>query len=118
MFHIERTELIVFLMAFCLGLISIGLMEDRPEVIIRWPTPKNAGLVTYLDRASNCYEYESKKVQCTDTAKPVPLEKGEGFSSLTMKDDLRAKKTVNIPSPKWEDRFLPEENIEETKKDA
>jgi hypothetical protein len=61
----SNQELMIFLGAFCIGLIVIALTEERPEVIIRYPTPKNAGLVTYLDRASNCYEYKPKEVECS-----------------------------------------------------
>jgi hypothetical protein len=77
----SNQELMIFLGAFCIGLIVIALTEERPEVIIRWPTPKNAGLVTYLDRASNCYEYKPKEVDCDDTAKPIPIATGEGMST-------------------------------------
>jgi hypothetical protein len=79
----SNQELMIFLGAFCIGLIVIALTEERPEVIIRWPTPKNAGLVTYLDRASNCYEYKPKEVDCDDTAKPIPIATGEGMTSLS-----------------------------------
>jgi hypothetical protein len=73
--------LMVFLASFCIGLIFVALVEPKPEVIVRWPTPKNAGLVTYLDRASNCYKYTHQEVTCTDTAETVPIESGEGMSN-------------------------------------
>jgi hypothetical protein len=75
----SNQELMIFLGAFCIGLIVIALTEERPEVVIRWPTPKNSGLVTYLDRASNCYEYKPKQVDCDDSAKPIPIATGEGM---------------------------------------
>jgi hypothetical protein len=116
MLPITRNDLVVFLIAFCLGLLVIGLMEDRPEVIIRWPTPKNAGLVTYVDRASNCYEYEAKETKCTDTAKTIPLSKGEGFhqhgddpthhTRTTTSLPLLLQPKENAPTPQWEDAFI------------
>lgn len=107
MFSFTRNDMVVFLIAFCLGLLVIGLMEDRPEVIFRWPTPKNAGLVTYVDRASNCYEYEAKETKCTDTAKTIPLAKGEGFHQHAVQTQtplLQPKE--NAPLPQWEDSYV------------
>lgn len=75
----------IFLGSFCIGLIAIALTEERPEVIIRWPTPKNTGKVTYLDRASNCYEYKEKEVKCDETAKPIPISTGEGMANGLLK---------------------------------
>lgn len=110
MLPITRNDLVVFLIAFCLGLVVISLMEDRPEVIIRWPTPKNAGLVTYVDRASNCYEYEAKETKCTDTAKTIPLAKGEGFhqhgDEYSTSLPLLLQPKENAPAPQWEDVFI------------
>lgn len=71
-------ELFIFLGAFCIGLIVVALSEPRPEIIVRWPTPKNAGLVTYLDRASNCYKYSHQEVSCDNGANPIPIQDGEG----------------------------------------
>lgn len=74
-------ELMIFIGAFCIGLIIVALSEPRPEVIVRWPTPKNTGLVTYLDRASNCYKYSHKEVSCEQGADPIPIQDGEGFKT-------------------------------------
>jgi hypothetical protein len=74
--HISLEELMMFLIAFCIGLIGVALIEPAPELIIRWPTPQNSGLVTYLDRASNCYEYKAKKVKCTTDAMSIPVQNG------------------------------------------
>jgi len=83
-------ELMIFLGAFCIGLIVVALSEPRPEVIVRWPTPKNTGLVTYLDRASNCYKYSHKEVSCDNGADPIPVQTGEG---MTNPDQQTTQKT-------------------------
>ena len=35
-----------------------------PEVIMRYPTPANAGKQVYKDRSDTCYVYDSKEVSC------------------------------------------------------
>lgn len=74
-------ELMIFLGSFCIGLLIVALIEPRPEVIVRWPTPKNTGLVTYLDRASNCYQYSHEEVGCDDKEKKIPIQNGEGMET-------------------------------------
>jgi hypothetical protein len=89
---ISLEELMMFLIAFCIGLIGVALIEPAPELIIRWPTPQNAGLITYLDRASNCYEYKAKKVKCTTDAMSIPVQNGttpeEGKKAKSLQENF------------------------------
>lgn len=32
-------EYFLFIIAFCIGIIGVCLIEPKPTVIIRWPTP-------------------------------------------------------------------------------
>ena len=109
--HFTRRDIVVFFVAFCVGVLFVCLVEQKPEVIVRWPTPDNAGLVTYVDRANNCYEYEPKEVGCTDDAKHIPVQNGEG---MTTKDVLSGKSNENRHSElkivvkplSWEKSFV------------
>lgn len=90
-------ELMVFLGAFCIGLIIVALNEPRPEVIVRWPTPKNTGLVTYLDRASNCYNYSHQEVTCDHGSDRIPVQNGdEGMTSGSKTDNQPKKHTITL----------------------
>lgn len=90
-------ELMVFLGVFCIGLIIVALSEPRPEVIVRWPTPKNTGLVTYLDRASNCYNYSHQEVSCDNGADPIPVQNGnEGMTSGSGKSNQPRGHTITL----------------------
>lgn len=80
-------ELMIFLGSFCIGLLIVALIEPRPEIIIRWPTPKNTGLVTYLDRASNCYQYSHEEVECDQKEKRIPIQNGEGMENKDNTDN-------------------------------
>jgi hypothetical protein len=35
-----------------------------PEIIIRYPTPYNAGKIIYKDNAEMCYVYDAKEITC------------------------------------------------------
>lgn len=100
--YFTHQDLVVFFIAFCVGVMFVCLVEDSPEVIVRWPTPDNAGLVTYVDRANNCYEYVPKEVECTDSAKNIPIQKGEGM--VGQQSDLSAN--VVAPKKSWEESFV------------
>lgn len=51
------------------GAVVVGVLfciwhKPEPTVIVKHPTPYNAGNVVYKDKASNCYEYQSRQVDC------------------------------------------------------
>ena len=110
--HFTHQDVVVFFVAFCAGVLFVCLVEAKPEIIVRWPTPDNAGLVTYVDRANNCYEYESKEVACTADAKNIPIQTGEGMAneSDNQEGDPRASrvptKTVVHEKTTWEKSFV------------
>jgi hypothetical protein len=95
--YFSRTDIIVFFVSFCIGIIFVCLTESRPDIIIRWPTPENAGLIKYIDKANNCYVYETEEVPCDEHSKQIPIQKG----ILKPQD-----KTLKIFKQSWEESFL------------
>ena len=61
---LEYIDLTYFLMAFCLGLVYTYWIVPQPQIIIRYPTPFNAGHIVYTDRNHSCYTYQLKKDIC------------------------------------------------------
>jgi hypothetical protein len=53
-----------FFVAFCLGMFMVYITMPLPEIIIRYPTPYNAGTIIYKDSADICYVYDARKVNC------------------------------------------------------
>jgi hypothetical protein len=81
---LERLRLVWFLGAFAFGMLVCYVSTPRPEVVMKFPTPGNAGQVTYKDRAENCYKIKAESVACPlDKAciRPQPLL--EDFSPQT-----------------------------------
>ena len=57
-----------FLAAFLIGLVICRLMEPEPDVVVKFPSPFNAGTITYRGDHGECYKYDADAVEC-------PLEK-------------------------------------------
>jgi hypothetical protein len=68
-----------FFGAFALGLLVCYLLAPTPEVVVKFPSPYNAGHVVYKDKADNCFKFDASKVACPrDRAliKPQPIQEG------------------------------------------
>jgi len=55
---------LVFMVAFCIGLFFTYITMPYPEIVIKYPTPYNAGKITYVDDANVCYKYAIEQVNC------------------------------------------------------
>lgn len=53
-----------FFISFCIGMFMVYILTPLPEIIIRYPTPHNAGKIIYKDSADMCYVYDSREVTC------------------------------------------------------
>lgn len=65
-----------FFVSFAIGILVVYVMTPPADIILKFPSPYNAGLVTYRDKANSCYRYKSEKVKCGDsghTVKPQPI---------------------------------------------
>ena len=74
MFPFNYIDTFYFLVAFSIGLLFTYLTAPKPTVIIRYPTPENAGKVTYRDDADVCYKYHIKETGCNLDAKEIPVQ--------------------------------------------
>jgi len=57
-----------FFISFAVGLLFVYIFAPRPEVVVKFPSPFNAGKIKYTDKHDNCYKFESTNVAC-------PMEK-------------------------------------------
>ena len=71
---------VYFIVSFIIGLIYVHLTQAPPRVVIKYPTPHNAGKITYVDDAGVCYKYMMEKANCPANKKninTVPIQQGE-----------------------------------------
>ena len=64
-----------FFIAFFIGMFIVYITVPLPEIIIRYPTPHNAGKIIYKDSADICYVYDAREVTCPkEGATRTPLQ--------------------------------------------
>lgn len=53
-----------FILAFSAGILYVYLFTPLPVVVLKFPTPYNAGKVVYTDRATpgTCFKYAVEKL--------------------------------------------------------
>ena len=68
---LENIIPIYFFISLFIGLFIAYLSTPKPVVIIRYPTPDNAGKVTYIDNSNVCYKYKAKEVKCPRNKKKI-----------------------------------------------
>ena len=60
---------VYFFIGLFLGLYYVYITAPEPKVVIKYPTPENAGKVTYMDDNNVCYKYKIVEVQCNNNNK-------------------------------------------------
>ena len=53
-----------FFLAFAVGLFFCYITSPKPKLILKFPSPYNAGNVLYKDSSESCYKYKADKVAC------------------------------------------------------
>ncbi len=53
-----------FFVAFGVGIMIVYISTPPPEIVLKFPSPYNAGQVLYRDKANSCYRYKAEDVAC------------------------------------------------------
>ncbi len=73
---LDRLNFFYFLLSFTIGLFFCYITNPKPEIVLKFPSPTNAGKVVYKDKADQCYSYKAEKTACPHDAhhiKPQPV---------------------------------------------
>ena len=65
------------MIAFALGLLYCYVTKPKPELVVKFPSPQNAGKVVYHSDDDTCFKYEASKVECPrdkNLIKPQPVD--------------------------------------------
>jgi hypothetical protein len=66
---------IYFFISLGIGLFVVYIMSPQPKVVFKFPSPYNAGKVTYRD-GDSCFKVEAEQTECPfdqSLIKPQPL---------------------------------------------
>lgn len=73
---LDRLNFFYFMISFSIGLFICYITTPKPEIILKFPSPTNAGKVIYKDKAGECYAYKAEKADCPQDkklVKPQPI---------------------------------------------
>lgn len=73
----DKINPLVFFISFGIGLLVCYVYNPKPKVIVKFPSPYNAGKVLYKDNSDSCYKYNASKVACPidkDLIKEQPIQ--------------------------------------------
>jgi hypothetical protein len=79
---LSRIRPTYFFGAFAIGLLMCYIITPSPNVVVKFPSPFNAGQVVYKDKANSCFKFNADKVSC-------PLD-GKGLKSQPIMEDFRS----------------------------
>ena len=54
---------LAFFIALAVGLFLSYIFKKEKRIIIKWPTPENAGKIVYQEN-NTCYKYNANEVTC------------------------------------------------------
>lgn len=77
MILINKIYPLYFFISLFIGLLLTYSTTPPPEIVIKYPTPENAGKIIYKDNANNCFKFLSEQVDCpNDISKinKIPIE--------------------------------------------
>jgi hypothetical protein len=55
-----------FFIALFIGLFFTYIYSPPKKIILKWPTPENAGKLIYKDHSDTCYKYKAGEIPCPD----------------------------------------------------
>ena len=71
---VDKLNPIYFFLAFAVGLFYCYITTPSPNIVLKFPSPINAGTVTYKDKDDNCFKYIATQEACDKRdIKPQPL---------------------------------------------
>jgi hypothetical protein len=74
---LDYISLPIFIISLAVGLFFVYILGPDQKIVYAYPTPENSGKIQYEDRASNCFYYEAKEVQCpsdTTLIQDIPFQ--------------------------------------------
>lgn len=84
-----RLNLMALVASFAIGIMLTYVIVPTPRVVVKFPSPYNAGRVLYRDKADTCFMYRSDHVECSSADKP-----GEVLPQPLLLEDFRPKASL------------------------
>lgn len=72
----DKLKPLYFFIAFAVGLLYCYVSKPKPQIVVKFPSPTNAGRITYKNDDGSCYKFEANKEACPidkNLIKPQPF---------------------------------------------
>lgn len=76
-----KLNLFALILSFCIGILYVYISSPAPNVVMKFPSPYNAGKVVYTNKLNECYKYKYDKVDCKKEEKVESQPVLENFNS-------------------------------------
>lgn len=63
-----------FLIGFGIGMFVIYIIQQSPDILVKYPNPDTADTLVYQDEVGSCYKYRPREVQCTGNEKNMKVQ--------------------------------------------
>ena len=73
-----------FAAAFGIGMLIVYISTPPPQVVLKFPSPYNAGTIEYTDKAGACYTYKAEQVPC-------PKDGAANIKAQPIQEDFRSR---------------------------
>lgn len=60
----DKIKPLYFFISFAIGILLCYLMKPLQKVVVKFPSPNNAGNVIYKDKSDSCYKFDVSNVEC------------------------------------------------------
>lgn len=61
---LNKIKPLYFFLSFAIGLLIVYVMTPPPQVVMKFPSPFNAGSIKYRDKSDTCFVYKADKASC------------------------------------------------------
>lgn len=61
---LRKIDPLWFFISLAVGLLVVYVFSPPPQLIVKFPSPFNAGKVVYKDKSDSCYVYKAENTEC------------------------------------------------------
>lgn len=75
----DKLNPLAFFLSFAIGLFICYITKPTPQLVVKFPSPQNAGKIVYKDANDECFKIEAEEVSCPvdkSLIKPQPIAEG------------------------------------------
>lgn len=70
----KKIDPLYFFLALGIGLFIVYVFTPPPTIILKFPSPFNAGKIVYKDKSDACYVYAAAATECPSDATKIKAQ--------------------------------------------